>query len=85
MEELNLGDLSFDESSMNLFEDSSVKKGKENTVSPGAEPQAKEVDADKETKDTGGDGQETNDGQESVANQSKDNDQVQAGKTDNGG
>ncbi len=85
MEELNLGDLSFDESSMNLFEDSSGKEGKENTALPGAEPQAKEVDADKETKDTGGDGQETNDGQESVANQGKDNDQVQAGKTDNGG
>ena len=85
MEELNLGDLSFDESSMNLFEDSSSKEGKENTASPGAEPQAQEVDANKETKDTGGDGQETNDGQESVANQGKDNDQVQAGKTDNGG
>ena len=89
MEELNLGDLEFDTSSMNLFDGDTGEpnlKNAENNPPAGdtAPPESKDEKKDNEKNiNTDGDDSALTD-QESVANQSKDKSQVQAGKTDNG-
>tara|TARA_R110002020_G_scaffold100855_1_gene238041 strand:+ start:8891 stop:10039 length:1149 start_codon:yes stop_codon:yes gene_type:complete len=91
MEELNLGDLDFDTSSLQLF-DEGVDIKKEDTPpageagTTGATPPASDNDNKGDDKNKNTDGDDTaNAGQESVATQGKDNDdQVQAGKTASG-
>lgn len=91
MEELNLGDLEFDTSSLNLFDAETGKqdpKAEAGTTPPaeGTTPPATTETEDGKSADdinTDGDGQE-NTGQESVANQGKETNQVQAGKTADG-
>ena len=93
MEGLNLGDLEFDESSLNLFD---TETGLQDPKDAGATPTAGDAtppdntgkDGDDKTNtgsdDTAGGGNTPPAGQESVANQGKDNNQVQAGKTSDG-
>lgn len=85
MEELNLEDLKFDTSGIQLFDEATgVQDPKEDGTTP---PVTKlpdntdKVEDGKENKNT--DGEDPKD-PESVANQSKDKNQVQAGKTDDG-
>ena len=86
MEELNLGDLDFDTSGIQLFDDNTgVQDDKEEA---GANPPAVDGETtpastdDKNGNENNTDGDDTaTAGQESVANQSKDKNQVQAGKT----
>mgnify|MGYP003640188100 CR=1 FL=1 len=85
MEELNLGDLDFDTSGIQLFDEATgVQDSKEDTgTNPpedGTTPPASKDDKKGDKTNTDGDGTATV-GQESVATQDKDNDQVQAGKT----
>lgn len=92
MEELNLGDLDFDTDGIGLFDDATgVQDPKENAEPnpPATEgtpkpDEAKDADAKgDDKKNTDGDDTATA-GQESVADQSKDKNQVQAGKTADG-
>lgn len=88
MEELNLGDLDFDTSSFQLFDESGKPDPKapegDNPNETGTTPPASTDDKGDDTKNTDGDGTATA-GQESVANQNEgNNDQVQAGKTAEG-
>tara|TARA_R110002126_G_scaffold2912_1_gene16050 strand:+ start:1055 stop:2197 length:1143 start_codon:yes stop_codon:yes gene_type:complete len=86
MEELNLGDLDFDTSGIQLFDDNTgVQDDKEEA---GANPPAVDGETtpastdDKNGNENNTDGDDTaTAGQESVADQSKDKNQVQAGKT----
>ena len=86
MEELNLGDLDFDTSGIQLFDDNTgVQDDKEKA---GANPPAVDGETtsastdDKNGNENNTDGDDTaTAGQESVADQSKDKNQVQAGKT----
>lgn len=89
MEELNLGDLDFDTSSIQLFDES----GKLDPKTPAGEKPEETGTTPPASTDEKGVNDKTNPdgddsalaGQESVANQDKDdNDQVQAGKTANG-
>jgi len=86
MEELNLGDLDFDTSGIQLFDDNTgVQDDKEKAgVNPPAvdgETTSASTD-DKNGNENNTDGDDTaTAGQESVADQSKDKNQVQAGKT----
>lgn len=99
MEELNLGDLDFDTSSINLFDDETgiqdpkeKDTGKPNPDTTGGTPPASDDDgkgADDKTNTDGDDkldkdGNPIPAGQESVADQSKEKNQVQAGKTADG-
>lgn len=91
MEELNLKDLSFDESSMNLFDGDGNLESKNNDGADAGDAgkgqegdQGKQPERSQEGKNnTDGDGT-GNAGQESVANQGKDN-QVQTGKASEDG
>jgi hypothetical protein len=87
MEELNLGDLDFDTSSLQLFDEGvDIKKEDKPADTTGATPPASDDEnkGDDKNKNTDGDGTALAD-QESVADQSKDtNDQVQAGETASG-
>jgi hypothetical protein len=85
MEGLNLGDLNFDESSLGLFDEATGEQDSTNADTPAAEKPATETTVVDE-KNTNTDGDDSaNASQESVADQSKDdNDQVQAGKTADG-
>ena len=86
MEELNLGDLDFDTSGIQLFDDNTgVQDDKKQA---GANPPAGDGETtsastdDKNGNENNTDGDDTaTAGQESVADQSKDKNQVQAGKT----
>lgn len=86
MEELNLGDLDFDTSNFQLFDEKTGEEDKTGTTLPvdGDTPPADDTakESDDKTKTT--DGEDSNKDSESVATQSKDNDQVQAGKTVDG-
>ena len=88
MEELNLGDLDFDTTGINLFDEETGDQDKETGTTPpdttGKNPPAS--DDDKGSNDiinTDGEDPKKKDS-ESVANQSKDKNQVQAGKTADG-
>lgn len=87
MEELNLGDLDFDTSGLQLFDEGEDIKPIVKADTPPAEgttpPASTEANKGNENKNTDGDGTATA-GQESVADQSKDLNQVQAGKTADG-
>ena len=97
MEELNLGDLDFDTSGITLFDEETGNQDSKQSGAAtaddttGANPPASRTD-DKGTNDknTDGDDELDEDGnpivasQESVADQSKDKNQVQAGKTTDG-
>lgn len=82
MEELNLGDLEFDTSSMNLFDAETGKADNAQDAEPSTANKTTSENSDdltdKETTD--GDGAVNSD-QESVANQDEENNQVQAGET----
>lgn len=81
MEELNLADLDFDTSSLDLFDEGvDIEKPEEKAEKEGT-PSASDDANDK--KITDGDDSKKED-QESVANQNKDKNQVQAGKTADG-
>ena len=86
MEELNLGDLDFDTSGIQLFDDTTgVQDDKEQAganppVEDGLTQPASKDDKKGDENNTDGDDSATA-GQESVADQSKDKNQVQAGKT----
>lgn len=92
MEELNLGDLDFDTSGIQLFDDATgAQDPKEAGATPpatGDTPPASTEDKKGDETNTGSDGTKEEDnssaGQESVASQSEDNNQVQAGKTADG-
>ena len=87
MEELNLGDLDFDTSALQLFDEGVDIKPIEKADTPPADgatpPASTEADKGKENKNTDGD-DSAEAGQESVADQSKDKNQVQAGKSADG-
>lgn len=87
MEELNLGDLDFDTSGINLFdEDTGLQDSKEvegnSTETKDTPIPAENAKGDNENKNT--DGEDLKKDPESVANQNKENNQVQAGETSDG-
>ena len=78
MEELNLDDLNFDQSNIQLFDDNTgAQDPKQETgdETPSGEAVSKDENINTDGDDKG------NPSQESVADQSKDTNQVQAGKT----
>ncbi len=83
MEELNLGDLDFDTSNFQLFDDKEEVNQNEAPVNEAGEKDTSEKEVQIENIDTDGD-DNANASQESVANQSKDTNQVQAGETAKG-
>ena len=86
MEELNLGDLDFDDSALQLFDDVTGAQDKKADTPPAdttGTPPASTDDKGDENINTDGDGKATP-GQESVADQSKDINQVQADKAADG-
>jgi hypothetical protein len=85
MEELNLGDLDFDTSSIQLFDEATgVQDPKEDGTTPPSTPAADTTAADTNI-NTDGEGKDPVDPNlESVANQSKDKNQVQAGEIPDG-
>jgi len=83
MEELNLGDLDFDTSNFQLFDDNAEAPQNEAPVEKTGEEEASEKEGIIENTNTDSD-DNANASQESVADQSKDINQVQAGETAEG-